>query len=195
MALICVTQPVVEPVTLSEAKVHCRVDITDDDTYIAALITVARQYIETIARPRLALLEQTWRYVADYWPASDTLELRPYPLRSVTSVSYTDVDGVTSTVPSTDYLVDTTSEPGRIRLKTAASWPSDTLAELNGLKIEFVAGFGATPASVPTTLRQALLLLVGHWYENREPIMQSGAMPKEIPLAFQALMQHWRREV
>jgi uncharacterized phiE125 gp8 family phage protein len=195
MALICVTQPVVEPVTLAEAKVHCRVDISEDDAYLAALITAARQYVEIIARPRLALLEQTWRYVADHWPDGDTLELRPYPLRSVTSVSYTDIDGVTATVPSTDYLVDTSSEPGRLRLKRSASWPGATLAELNGLRVEFVAGYGATPGSVPVPLKQVILLLVGHWYETREPVQQTGAIPKEVPMTVHALLQHWRREV
>lgn len=195
MALICVTEPVVEPVTLAEAKLHMRVDVADDDTLIAALVKTAREYIELITRPRVAMVTQTWRYVADTFPRGDTLELRPWPLQSITSISYTDIEGATATIASTEYLVDTASSPGRLRLKSAAVWPSATLAELNGLRIEFVAGYGDTGASVPAALRQAILLLVSQWYENRELSLITGAIPKEMPFAVHALTAPWRREV
>jgi uncharacterized phiE125 gp8 family phage protein len=195
MALICVTEPVVEPVSLAEAKLHMRVEIDDDDTLIAGLITAAREHLESTSRPQLAMVTQTWRYVADAWPASDTLELRPYPLQSVTSIKHTSDAGVEATLASSNYVVDTFGNPGRVRLKASASWPSTTLAALNGLVVEFVAGYGNTPADLPRRLRQSVLLLVAHWYENREPVVVSGAMPKELPLSVQALMQHWRREV
>jgi uncharacterized phiE125 gp8 family phage protein len=195
MALICVTEPVVEPVTLAEAKLHMRVDVADDDTLIAALVKTAREYIETITRPRVAMVTQTWRYVADEFPRGDTLELRPWPLQSVVSVTYTDDDDLTATVPSTDYLVDTSSAPGRLRLRSGATWPSVTLRELNGLTIEFKAGYGDTGASVPAALRQAILLLIGQWYENRESSLVTGAVAKELPFAVHALMAPWRREV
>jgi uncharacterized phiE125 gp8 family phage protein len=195
MALICVTGPAVEPVTLAEARDHMRVDITDDDVLIAGLITAAREHLETICRPQLAMITQTWRYVADGWPASDTLELRPWPLQSVTSVAYTSDAGVTATFASSNYVVDTYSKPGRLRLKSTASWPGTTLQVLNGLVVEFVAGYGNTSAAVPQRLRQALLLLAAHWYENRELAVLTGAMPKQLPFSVDALMQHWRREV
>ena len=195
MALICVTEPVVEPVSLAEAKLHMRVEVTEDDALIAGLITAAREHLESTSRPQLAMLTQTWRYVADAWPTGDTLELRPWPLQSVSSIKYTDEDGTEATLASTEYVVDTYSEPGRVRLKSAASWPSVTLAALNGLAVEFVAGYGDTPGDLPQRLRQAVLLLVAHWYENREPVLVTGAVPKELPLAVAALMRHWRREV
>jgi uncharacterized phiE125 gp8 family phage protein len=141
------------------------------------------------------MLTQTWRYVADAWPASDTLELRPWPLQSVTSIKYTDENNVQATFASSNYVVDTYSEPGRVRLKSSATWPSTTLAALNGLAVEFVAGYGDTPVDLPQRLRQAVLLLVAHWYENREPVLMTGAVPKELPLSVQSLMRHWRREV
>lgn len=195
MALILVTAPVVEPVTLSEAKTHLRVDVTDDDALITALITTAREHIERHCRPRVAMITQTWRYIADDWPAGDTLELRPYPVQSVTSISYTDADGATATYAASNYLVDTASKPGRLRLKTASTWPSVTLQELNGLTVEFVAGYGDNSLAVPQPLRQAILLLLGHWYENRELSITTGAVPAELPFAVSALMGPWRSEV
>lgn len=193
MALICVTGPVVEPVTLQEAKLHMRVDIDTDDALIAALITAAREHLETTSRPQLAMLTQTWRYLADAWPTSDVLQLRPYPLQSVSSINYTDEDGATTTMSSSDYQVDTYSQPGRIYITDG--WPSTTLQDMNGLAIEFVAGYGDTASSMPQQMRQALLLLVSHWYENRETVLTSGAVPKELPFAVGALMRQWRREV
>lgn len=195
MALILLTAPTIEPVSLAEAKLHLRVDISTDDTLIETLITAARQHLETLCRPRIAMITQTWQYIADCWPSSDTLELRPWPLQSVSSISYTDEDGMTATFSSANYLVDTSSEPGRIRLKSAASWPTVSLRELNGLVIQFVAGWGADGSTVPAPLRQALLLLVAHWYENREIALVTGAMASEIPFTVQALVQPWRREV
>lgn len=195
MALICVTGPVVEPVSVEEAKDHMRVDLADDDALIAGLITAAREHLEGQARPQLAMITQTWQYVADGWPAGDTLVLRPWPLQSVTSVKYTDEDGTEATFSSSNYVVDTYGSPARVRLKTGVSWPTVTLQALNGLVVEFVAGYGNTSASVPQRLRQAILLLVSHWYENRELVMTSGAVPKALPFAVDALMQNWRREV
>lgn len=195
MALICVTGPVVEPVTLSEMKDHMRVEIDEDDVLIAGLITAAREHLETICRPQLAMITQTWRWVADAWPAGDTLELRPWPLQSVSSIKYTSDAGVEATFSSSNYVVDAYGKPGRLRLKSTSTWPSTTLAALNGLVVEFVAGYGNTSASVPQRLRQALMLLAAHWYENRELAIVSGAMPKQLPFAVDAIMQHWRREV
>ncbi len=195
MALILITPPTVEPVSLAEAKAHLRVDISDDDTLISSLITTARSHLEDSFRPKAVMINQTWEYIADGWPASDTLELRPRPLQSVTSIKYTDAAGVETTFSSTNYLVDTYSRLGRVRLKTASSWPSVTLRELNGLAVRFVAGYGAAGSAVPIQLRQAILLYVGHWYENREPILTTGMMPMKLEKTIDALVANWRSEV
>ena len=193
MALICTVGPVVEPVTLAEAKLHMRVDLADDDALILGLITAARQHLEAMCRPQLAMLAQTWRLVLDAWPGGDLVELRPWPLRSVSSITYIDTAGVTRTLASTAYQVDTYSAPGRVYALNG--WPSTTLRDMAGVTMEFVAGYGETAATLPQPIRQALLLLVAHWYENREMAVVSGAMPKELPFTVSALMAPWRREV
>lgn len=187
MALILSTAPATEPLTLADVKLHLRVDITDDDTLIMSLLRAARLYVEQICRPRRALVAQTWLYVADDFP-SGPLELRVVPLQSVTSVQYVTDAGVTATVSSADYHVDTYRQPGRIVLKSTANWPSVTLADVNGFRVTFVAG----ETVVPDQLKQALLLLIGHWYENRETVQLSGAVPQEIPFAVSALLTPYR---
>ena len=195
MALILITAPTVEPVSLAEAKAHLRIDIDDDDTLIGGLITAARSHLENTARPKLAMINQTWEYIADSWPAGDTLQLRPYPLQSVLSITYTDDDSAESTFSSGSYQVDTHTQPGRLRLKSSVSWPGVSLREMNGLAIRFVAGYGAAGSAVPVQLRQAILLLVGHWYENREPVLTTGMMAAPLPMTVDALFRNWRREV
>lgn len=180
------SDPAVEPVTVAEAKNHLRVDISDDDALIGALITAAREMIEE--RSRRALITQTWRRNLDAWPAISLNLPRP-PLQSVTSITYTDGDGNTSTVDSSIYSVDTDSQPGRVALAYDQQWPTvATLATLNPIKITYVAGYGDAASDVPQRWKQAILLTVGHWYENREATVTGGGIPKELPLAVESLI-------
>ena len=107
-------------------------------------------------------------------------------MQSVTSISYTDIDGVTQTVSSGDYLVDTDSEPGRIVLKTGKSWPSVQLKEIAGVRIRYVAGWTAA-ANVLPNITHAVRLLVGHWFENREQTM-TGVNITDIPMGVDDLL-------
>lgn len=192
LALSRAVAPAEEPVSLVEAKAQARVEVADDDTLIGGLITAARELVEE--QTWRALVTQRWDLFLDAWPATDTVELPRPPLRSVVEVEYTDQAGVATVWASSNYVVDAVSEPGRLRLKASASWPNVTLREVNGLRIRFEAGYGAATAT-PKIYKQAILLTVGHWYENREAIIVSGAIPKEIPLGVQRLLNidHGRR--
>ena len=190
MALKLITGPVVEPVSLEEAKLHLRVDLSDDDYLIDSLLRTAREYAEDVSGR--AFCSQTWELVADAWPGDRFVLPRP-PLVSVTSIKYTDEDGTEATFSSSYYTVDTDSEPGKVVLKSTASWPSVTLVDINGIRVRYVCGYGATAGDVPQRYRHAILLLAGHWYENREAIATSGAMPKEIPAGVTALL--WMERV
>lgn len=180
-----ITAPTIEPATLAEAKVHLRVadSFTADDAYITALITAAREYCEY--RTDKAFLEQTLEWCVDYWPAvylpsgyarpvnySNAIELpRAKPLQSVSSLTYKDSGGVITTmVLNTDYIADTDSEPGRILPPYGQTWPSFTPWPANAIRIRYVAGETTSPLSFPQCLVQAMYLLIGHWYENREGV-------------------------
>ncbi len=157
----------------------------EDD--IESYITVARDMIEGHTGRRL--INQTWNYYLDRWPISNTLKIPYAPLVSVSSVKYTDVDGVEGTLSTSDYDVDINSEPGRVVLKETASWPSVTLNPLNPINIEYVAGYG-TSTNVPKIIKHAIKLIVGDLYENRENSRDTkyGEL-KEIPLAAARLLR------
>lgn len=186
MALTLVTGPSVEPISLSEAKLHCRVDVSDDDNLITGLVQAARGQAETITRR--ALITQTWKYIVDAFPSGDELVLPLAPLQSVTSITYKDKDGDTSTFSSGDYIVNTDTEPGKVVLGYGKSWPSTTLYPTGAVTVQFKAGYGDASTDVPQGIIQAMLMMIGHWYENREAIATTGAVPKELPLAVESLL-------
>lgn len=185
-ALSLITPPEEEPITLDEAKAHLRVDFTDDDGYIAALITVAREITEQ--RTNRALITQTWDYILDDFPQYSEIKLRKPSLQSVTSVNYTDSAGIEHIMPTTDYVVDKNNIPGRIFLGFAKIWPVVILQPAAAVRIRFVAGYGSA-SDVPMALKQAMLLLIAQWYENREPVVTSSRQSiVPVPMTFDYLI-------
>lgn len=188
MAIKLITAPAKEPVSLSEAKLHLRVDHGDEDQLISSLVKTARQMIETLTGR--ALITQTLELVADNWP--DTFYLRP-PLQSITSIKYKDTDGTESTVDSGGYITDIDNEPGRVTPAYGEVWPTTTLYPIAGIRVRFVSGYGLTEADVPAPLRQAMLLLIGHLYENREEVTaQPGIVVAKLPWAVEQLIAPYR---
>ena len=86
------------------------------------------------------------------------------PLVSVQSVKYYDVNNVEQTLVNTEYYVDAISKPGR--LVPATSWPA-TYVRPNAVSIVLTAGYGVA-ADVPQVIKQAMLLMIGDMYNNRE---------------------------
>lgn len=186
MILTTVTPPAVEPVTLAEAQAHLRVIDSSEDDLITRLITTARLECELISRR--ALITQTLAAAFTAWPERVVPLARP-PLQSVTSIAYTDADGNPGTVSASDYIVDTASVPGRVWLKADASWPSSTLQAGPSIVITYVAGFGDAGSDVPENYRQALLLILGDFYENRERmVVDRGLTPVVLDAVNQLLL-------
>jgi uncharacterized phiE125 gp8 family phage protein len=185
-ALNLVTEPEEEPITLEQAKAHLRVDFADDDDYINALITVAREITEQ--RTNRALITQTWEYILDDFPRGDDIKLRKPSLQSVTSVNYTDSSGIEHIMPTTDYVVDKNSKPGRIFLGFAKIWPVAILQPAAAVRIRFVAGYGAA-SDVPQALKQAMFFLISQFYEQREPVYLTSRLSLvTVPMTFDYLI-------
>lgn len=175
-----VTAPSSEPVTVSELKEHTRVEISADDTLLQNQIVAARKHLES--ETNRAFVTQTWKLVLDEFPGGDEPIVVPKPpLQSVSSVKYTPEDSAEATFASSNYIVDTDSEPGRIAVKRDQSWRTDNLQAVAGVAVEFVAGYG-DPSAVPQQLKQAIMLLAAHWYEHREAVM-TRHVPREVQRA------------
>ena len=181
MGLSLVTAPVCEPISLAEAKVHLRVDGSDSDTYINTLIVAARNHVENITRRRL--VQQTWDYTLPEFPIWDIL-LPNMPVSSVTSVSYVNSAGTTTTfttgaspdVAKYDVVID--GPRARIFPKYNVSWPSTRLHG-NAVTVRYVTGYSPSTdspmdytANIPKDLVACLKLIIGDLYENRESSTQ-----------------------
>jgi uncharacterized phiE125 gp8 family phage protein len=75
------TAPAIDPITLTEIKAHCRIDISDDDTYLGTLIKAGTSYIEKLTGIRF--VTQTWYYYLDSFPGCDCIELPIGPVSGV----------------------------------------------------------------------------------------------------------------
>lgn len=182
-SLIRVTPPAVEPVTLAEAKAHCRVDTADDDTYISTLVATARAYVEDMLD--ISLITTVWEARYDCFPLWEITLPRPPMQASGVVVTYRDESGTTRTLAGGEYQIDNFTTPGRIYPNYAGNWPA-VRGDENSVVVRFSSGYGATAASVPNIIDHAILLLVAHWYETRQPVAQGMQMP--IPGTFNTLL-------
>lgn len=177
--------PTQEPITLAEAKAQCRVDIDTDDAYLIDLIGAAREWCEE--HDWRAYLTQTWECWLDGWPSGDAIILPKPPLSSVTKVEYYGTDDTKYTLAGTVYAADTVSVPGLVHLKYNQVWPTETaLRPYNPICVTFVCGW-TNAALVPRRIRQAMLLLIGHWYENRETVV-IGTISRSLEFGVTALL-------
>lgn len=169
-SLDLITAPTAEPISVAEAKAWARVDLQADDVLIAGLITSMRQHFDgKDAWFGRALMTQTWDLALDCFPYEwpYVIRLPLPPLQGVSSVTYLDSNGVSTVLPTTEYFVDTKSEPGRLMPTYGKLWPS-ARKTINAITVRFVAGYGDKPTDVPDPIRTWLKQAVAHFYANRE---------------------------
>ncbi|KAB2849261.1 MAG: hypothetical protein F9K44_08500 [Hyphomicrobiaceae bacterium] len=189
MTLVPIAGPAIEPVTLEEAKAHLRVDTDPEDTLTQSLITAARVHVEVCLG--VALLSQSWLWLFDQWPKVRVAELPLRPVQSIASVKVRDANGNPVTMPASNYLLDGRGNPARLIASGPGGWPASGMAA-NGIEVELVAGYGSAAADVPRPLRHAILLLVAHWFERREPV-EVGEELVTLPDMVGELLQPYRR--
>jgi uncharacterized phiE125 gp8 family phage protein len=127
----------------------------------------------------------TWTLALDRFPVgTDPILLPMAPLQSITSITYLDSSGASQTWSSAYYRVTVSRHPGRVVPIVGQSYPT-TYQTTDAVTVRFVAGYGAASA-VPLALKQAILLLVTNWFENRSAVGDAG---KEIPFSVNALLQ------
>lgn len=182
------SEPAAEPVTLAEAKTHLRVDNDDENSLITILIQAAMELVEQ--RTGRSLITQTRVAKLDYFPCGDTILLPNGPVASVTSITYYDEDEVSQPLDSSLYWVDTSSDIARVVIKE--SWPS-TYSMPNAVTVTYVCGYGASSSYVPKPLKQAMYLILGHLYENRQQVIvgTGGISVAEIPYGADVLMSSY----
>jgi uncharacterized phiE125 gp8 family phage protein len=163
-----ITPPTVEPVTLLEARMHCRADEDNgidgtttryDDAQFLQIISGARAWAEKYLG--LLLAPRTVEVARDAFPACP-MTLPGFPVGSITSVKYIDLDGVEQTLLADQYFLDDYQNPSSIINAYNTQWPA-TLPVANAVKVQYVIG----STDIEPDIKNGILLLIGHLYFNR----------------------------
>lgn len=182
-----VSAPAVEPLSLAEARLHLRLDTEAEDGLVAALVLAARQMAE--AHLGRVLIRQGLRLWLDRWPPGRrAVDLPRPPLLEVTAVTGFDEDGTPALLDPGRWLADRVATPGRLVLRAGMTPPLSRRA-VNGISIDYQAGYGDSGADVPEPIRRGMALLVGHLFESREA---GGEGLRPLPLGVEALWAPYR---
>lgn len=185
MRVALVTPPAERPVSLEEARLHLRAPADEDNILIQGLIDAAVSHLDgysgTLGR---CLIEQTWAVHAGLWWGHLTL---PFPDARDIVVTYRDAQGVERTVDPGLVTYAYWGTGYGIRFEVLFNYPA-LAVHPEPITVTFTSGY-EDAAAVPAAIKQAILLLVGHWYANREAV--AGPM-QELPLAVNALLAPFR---
>ena len=165
-SLAVTTPATIWPVTLDDLKQHLRFTESDDDSLLYDAIKEATAKLEQDTRRQF--VNATVAEYYDEWPLWEwqSMVLHRAPVVSVTSIAYVDLNGDSQTWASTNYNLDTSSEPGRIELAYAKSIPSARYQQ-NAITVTYVAGYGATRAAQPLLARRGILMYAAAVYDGR----------------------------
>ena len=198
-----ITPPEIEPITIDELKLHLRLTEIDErdaggteavmeDSLLNSLIKTARQMVENFCGP---LITQSWEQYENGFPNGNILRLWKPRVQSVTSLIYTDIDDTSTTLDTDYYTTDIINKQRpNITLNYNYSWPIVTLHPVNPIKITFVCGYGDVASDIEEPIKQAILILCGHLYENRDMynISISGKSVVPIPWTTETLIASYR---
>ena len=187
MTPILIVGPAAEPVSLADAKSWLKIDTSEDDDLIGALVTSARLIVES--RTRRMLLTQTWRLVLDQWPRGLVASLPFAPFQSVVAIRVYDANALAQILPGELYTVDAAPDRARLIFGAAPPAPGRPIA---GIEIDLVVGYGDDPDAVPAPLRQAIRLLAARWFENRGDQLSDPAQER-FPAQVAALLAPYSR--
>lgn len=182
------TGPPAALLDLTEVKAFCRVDFDDDDTILSALMQAAVDHLDgwsgVMGR---CLVEQDWRVDQADW--TDTIRL-PFPDVSSVTVKYFDTDNTEQTVASSLYELLTDARGSYVHFLDDFTAPDVYDDRSDAVRVTFTAGFGDADA-VPDAIKIAAMMLVAHWYENREAVAMN-VTPNTVPMAVDSLIAPYR---
>jgi uncharacterized phiE125 gp8 family phage protein len=185
-SLVAVT-PAPPVVTWGEVARHLRIEDESERALVESYVEAATLHLDAEygILAGFTLGAQTWELYLDAFPSGAIL-IPLSPLIEVLSVGYVDEDGFGQAVDALNYVVDNKGRDGWVVPIEGFSWPS-TFAGINAVTVTFIAG----NVTVPAPLKQAVLLLTGHLYENRETV--TPLTMNEIPIGVYNLVAPYRR--
>lgn len=186
MTYALIHPPQAEPLTLAEVKAHLRLDAGEEDALFAALIRTAREHLERVTG--LCLLRQTWRLYLDGWPPGDVIPIGKGPVQAIETILVFDGQGRSTDITAADRLLDGEARPARLWLRD----PSAPGRAMNGIEIDFIAGYGEAGTDVPDTLKRAMLMHVAQMFAFRGAVTLEN-QPAGVPAGYERLVSPFCR--
>lgn len=193
-----VAKPTVLSVSLAEAWGACRLgelDETSTDPHAVAEIVFVLGLIRSA--------ERWWEIATDgpLMEAEYVTVLRGFgaelsglygPITEVLSLSYATDEDVNTVGVAADYTVSE-GRNGVLLYTNSAPFPILRRNYAEPLRVRYKAGY-TTADQVDPLIKQALLLTVGHWYENRQNAVV-GNQANEVPMTANAILKLFRDPV
>lgn len=162
---------------------HLRIDGAEEGAYLDMLIAAATSHVEAYTGRQL--ITATYKLSLDCLPTRIYLP-RP-PLGAISSITYYDAGGTQQTLSSSLYQVDSARLVPLVTPAVGQTYPTTQSGRANAVEVTYTAGYGASHENVPDGIKLAMLLLIGHWYENREEVI-TGTVSKLIETASSSLL-------
>lgn len=205
-SLNVITPPIAEPISMEIARQHLRLDTSgaspeshfDDELIEQIYLPAAREYCEVISGRALA--RQTLEFTMQTFPRVNVAYSRPGikiplgPALSLLLFSYLDSDGLETFFSEVDYQLDLYSDSGYIYPAAGTVWPTLTTGVIHSVRVQYIAGYNDDADSpqnrrMPVRYKQAILLMLGHFYENRAQFEILPQVPRELELGVRALLK------
>lgn len=184
-----ITGPSVPVLDIDEAKKYLRFAPTSEDTLIDIWIEAATDYFES--QTGIICINQTWELGLNGTPVDSEIELPKAPLQSVESI----VSGEDAFASESYEVVTATvgaTRRGRVRL-LSGTWPTVVDPNTGAIRIQYVAGFGAQPGSVPKLIVAAIGMLLAHFHKFRAPVHeQTAGSIVQVPLGAEAIIRDYK---
>lgn len=182
-----IAAPVVEPLTLAQAKDQVGIDADNDafDDLLNGCIAAARSHAEQVTGTKF--ITQTVLLRARCF---STLCRFPIgPLIAVQSINYLDPEGIEQLLAPSVYETVAAGRRSMVRLKVGQSWPG-VRSVPDAVRVTATFGFGGSASDVPADIIHALRLMIADWFRNRED--STTAKLTSIPTGATVLLRnHW----
>ena len=181
MPIAIISVPEANPVTIAQIKRHLRLDHNEEDEYLLELTQAATLHIEAVIGQ--SLITRTVRQYIETMPASRSISLEAWPIKSIQEVRGYDFDGNPNIILAENYRLDNRIEPAALVINTNVNFN----AFCNGIEVDMIVGYGEIGIDVPSNISRAILVLIAHWYEFRGTL-PAGDETALIPEGLNALL-------
>lgn len=169
-------------ITVAEAKAHCRIEHSEEDTLFDSLIRAAYRHAENRTGRALEMQESAKTVIDGFPTGRGCIDLPWTPVRSITEVQYLDINGTEQILNPTNLAVDHRPIYPKLYPAWGDLWPATNGQPMNAT---IIASIGY--AELPADIRSAMLLIIGHLYENREAVV-IGTIATSLPFSVETLL-------